>query len=55
MADERRTPIFIRVPPGLKEEVAEAAWLARISVSHFAENALRDKLKSMKGNAEPVE
>lgn len=48
MADENRVPLFIRIPPGLKDEATQAAWMTKVSLSRFAESAIRDKIKQLK-------
>ena len=45
MRDENRIPLFVRVPPSLKDEAAEAAKTAKVSVSRYVEAAIRDRLR----------
>ncbi len=44
MSDDVRVPLFLRVLPDLKADVTDAAWTARMSVSRYCEEALREKL-----------
>lgn len=52
MPDDARIPLFIRVPPQLKEVATMAAWRRKMSVSRFAEVALREKIEREEIEAE---
>lgn len=45
MPDENRIPLFLRVPPSLKSELADMAWRARVSMSQYVEEAVRDRIR----------
>ena len=53
MPEDNRIPLFVRIPPTLKDRAAEAAWQARMSVSRYVEEAIRDRLRERE--AEPAE
>ena len=45
MPDENRVPLFVRIPPALKNDLGRAAWSERVSVSRYVETALLAQLR----------
>ena len=48
MRDEARIPLYIRVLPSVKNEMAEAAHQRRVSVARYVEEAVQDRLRREK-------
>ena len=51
MTDAPRIPLFVRMPPCLKDQAAEAAWRDRMSLARFVEEAVRDRLRKLEARA----
>lgn len=52
MLNDIRVALFVRVPADLKEKMANAAWMERVSVSRYVEDAIKEKLRRYEEMAE---